>query len=574
MPKKHQENTHGDNVGRDKITNVKIPFKSILSLAILGLLVFVGYENKSKISHYFGGDKVFEVDDPRFKILIVPFKVMCDYDRNKDIGLHIKERLNELNLKDTLNIYPYYLDIPISKNFDADSAKHLQKHHNADQIIYGSYYDDACSDVDGDEVCYNWYTDEKWGIDSLYQENLLTSSNYQKATTQDIREGKIQGSTDYVIYWIAGLTAYNQVQYSKALKHWRYIYETLNVREDWSLLNKLRDASKELGYYQDAFQYNRELLSISLTEKDSAIAINNLAILYQGLGKYKKAKDLLEQVLESAIKHFGESHPSTAIRRSNLALVYQGLGEYEKAKDLLEQALESDIKNFGESHPSTAISRSNLAILFQDLGEYEKAKDLLEQALESAIETFGESHPSTAIRHSNLALVYQDLGEYEKAKDLLEQALESDINNFGESHPSTAISRSNLATVHKALGEFEKAKDLLEQALESDIKTFGESHPTLAINRSNLALVYQDLGNYEKAKDLLEQALESDIKNFGKEHPTTAIRRSNLATVYQALGDYEKARDLFQKAFDTLKSVLGEDHPNTKTVKQWLDSME
>ena len=40
--------------------------------------------------------------------------------------------------------------------------------------------------------------------------------------------------------------------------------------------------------------------------------------------------------------------------QSNLALVYQDLGDYEQARDLLKLALQSDMNNFGEDHPSTA----------------------------------------------------------------------------------------------------------------------------------------------------------------------------------------------------------------------------
>ncbi|MBK8501041.1 MAG: tetratricopeptide repeat protein [Saprospiraceae bacterium] len=81
------------------------------------------------------------------------------------------------------------------------------------------------------------------------------------------------------------------------------------------------------------------------------------------------------------MQNFGKLHPNVAISQSNLALVYQDLGDYEKARDLLEGALKSALQNFGELHPNVAISQSNLAVVYQDLGDYEKARDLLEGAL-------------------------------------------------------------------------------------------------------------------------------------------------------------------------------------------------
>lgn len=614
MSETHQRNVHGDNVGRDKVTHVKIPFKPLLFLILSGLVIFWGYTNQDKIKHHLGWDKVFKIDDTRFKILIVPFKVMCDYNRNKDIGLHINERLFELNLKDSLNIYPYYLNLAISDNFNSDSAKYLLKHHNADQIIYGSYFDQDCSGTTGDEICYNWYTDEKWDIDSLHRENLLTSSNYKIATTQDLREGEIQESTDYIIYWIAGLNAFNQNKYSKASKHWSYIYDTLNIANS-TILEKLGTVALILAKYQSAFNYLNESLTLSQNPKDSAITYNNLAIAYQDLGNYKQAKRLLTKALQLDTQNFGKNHPNTLVSLSNLGVAHRYLGEYEEAINLLQLVLQLNIQNFGKDHPNTAESRSNLANVYTVIGNSKKARELLEITLQWTISKLGEDHPNTATSRSNLALVYRDLGnyedarallilalqsnidnfgakhpetlkvasnlalvcidlkDYESARKILEFTLQSAINKFGEDHPDVALRLSNLAVVYQHLGNYKQARDLLEAALRSNVNYLGEDHNNTVASRSNLATVYTELGDYEQARDLLEATLRSDIRNSGANSINTAISRSNLATVYAELGNYEQAKELFQKAYSGFEKILGEDDPRTQNVKERLDSM-
>jgi len=62
----------------------------------------------------------------------------------------------------------------------------------------------------------------------------------------------------------------------------------------------------------------------------------------------------------------------TAEFKNKLGSVYQDLGEYEKAHDLLEEALQSALENFGNKHPTVAVMQSNLATVYRDLGEYEK----------------------------------------------------------------------------------------------------------------------------------------------------------------------------------------------------------
>ena len=39
----------GDNIGRDKVTNVKFPFKSLLLLTAIVLVIIAGYKYQNKI---------------------------------------------------------------------------------------------------------------------------------------------------------------------------------------------------------------------------------------------------------------------------------------------------------------------------------------------------------------------------------------------------------------------------------------------------------------------------------------------------------------------------------------------
>ena len=526
LEQKHLGN--GDNIGRDKNINIKFSYKLIL--IVIGILCLFYFKNN--IRHYLKMDKIFDVKDKRFKILIVPFKVMlCKNEIKKDIGLSIGERLDEINFKDTLNIYPFYYDIPISDNFNADSAKYLQKYHNADQIIYGSYVDEKCRNTEGDDVCYNWITDEKWALDTL-KNNIYR--NYQVVTIDDLREGKIQGNTDYIIYWIAGLNAYSQVRYSKALKHWLYIYEVLKI-QNITLVNNLGNVYAELADYEKALKLRKELLILSETSKDSLMAFNNLALVLKELGSYKEAKELLEKAMLSTERNFGKDHPRTAMSYSNLGLVFKDLGFYKEAKELLKRAMLSTERNFGKDHSTTAASYSNLGSVLKDLRYYEEAKELLEKAMLSTERNFGKDHPRTAVSYTNLGLVLKDLHYYEEAEKLLEKAMLSDERNFGRDHPTTAVSYTNLGLVLKDLRSYREAKELVEKAVLSDERNFGKDHPTTAVSYVNLAIVLKELGAYEEARELTERALCIMENKLPENHPNIPIVFENLKRINDAI---------------------------------------
>ena len=295
--------------------------------------------------------------------------------------------------------------------------------------------------------------------------------------------------------------------------------------------------------------------------------------LEEGYRVYREDGPHLEAAVRDAESVLGADDPRVSVLLDGVGIALNSLGELPRAKELLEQALESDLRNLGEEHPSVATARSNLALVLQDLGELPRAKELLEQALKSALRNLGEEHPAVATRQSNLALVLKDLGELPRAKELLEQALESDLRNLGEEHPSVATTRSNLALVLKDLGELPRAKELLEQALELGVRILGEEHPSVAIGRSNLATVLQNLGELPRAKELLEQALESALRNLGEEHPSVATLRFNLAAAARDSGDLGRARALFAQSLAAEERSLGADHPSTAATRASLASV-
>jgi tetratricopeptide (TPR) repeat protein len=289
--------------------------------------------------------------------------------------------------------------------------------------------------------------------------------------------------------------------------------------------------------------------------------MKNAASLLSDQGRYPGALEINIKAMAIA-ERVGSKKLKLNIM-TNLGQNYSDLGKYKEARDYMEQGLSAAGEVFGERHQNIAAIQSNLANLYSDLGEYNKARNFLELALKLDLENFGEKHPTVAVRQSNLATVYQDIGEYAKARDLLELALKTNIENFGEKHPAVAANQSNLAIVYKHLGEYTKAFDLLELALKSDMENFGENHPNVAVSQSNLAMVYKDLGEFTKARDLLELALKSDLENFGEKHPNVATDHNNLGGLFLEMKEYDLAWDYFQKALSIAKIVWGEEHPNT-----------
>jgi Tetratricopeptide repeat len=75
--------------------------------------------------------------------------------------------------------------------------------------------------------------------------------------------------------------------------------------------------------------------------------------VYEDLGRYIEAAELLENALKSGLANFGKDHPDVAIRQWNLATVYIKTDKKTEARVLLQVAYQNLLKNFGAEHPHT-----------------------------------------------------------------------------------------------------------------------------------------------------------------------------------------------------------------------------
>ena len=62
-----------------------------------------------------------------------------------------------------------------------------------------------------------------------------------------------------------------------------------------------------------------------------ATAMNNVATLFQALGRYTEAEPLLMEASQIQQRTLGSDHPHTVASLSNLATVYEAMGQAERA---------------------------------------------------------------------------------------------------------------------------------------------------------------------------------------------------------------------------------------------------
>ncbi|MBD1810363.1 tetratricopeptide repeat protein [Microcoleus vaginatus DQ-U2] len=298
----------------------------------------------------------------------------------------------------------------------------------------------------------------------------------------------------------------------------------------------------------------------------TAMSLNNLAALYCAMGRYPEAEPLYVRSLSIYEQQLGAEHPDTALSLNNLAELYKAMGRYAEAEPLYVRSLAIREQKLGAEHPYTASSLNNLAELYYGMRRYQEAEPLYVRSLSINELLFGADHPHTATSLNNLAELYRAMGSYPEAERLYVRSLSIYEQQLGADHPNTAKSLNNLAGLYESMGRYPEAEPLYVRSLSINEQQLGADHPHTATSLNNLANLYHAMGRYPEAEPLLVRSLTINEQQFGADHPTTAMSLNNLAWLYYAMGRYPEAEPFFLGALEILFNQLGKNHPNTQRV--------
>ena len=155
----------------------------------------------------------------------------------------------------------------------------------------------------------------------------------------------------------AGKLAEERVDWRTANAH--YARAARLQPSNWQYAQSAGTLARLMGDYATAASFNEAALSIVTSEfgpeaRETAIALNNLALTYSYLARYTEAEPLFRRAIEIDEKALGKDHPDVAIRYNNLAVLLQDQGKYAEAEPLFRRAIEIDEKVLGKDHPDVA----------------------------------------------------------------------------------------------------------------------------------------------------------------------------------------------------------------------------
>ena len=285
---------------------------------------------------------------------------------------------------------------------------------------------------------------------------------------------------------LAGWSAQEQIQYPRALEHFRAV-AALTSRE------------------RDPLEWARVQFAI--------------AYALHGLGRGREVEPILREVVALRERVLGPEHPDTLTSRNNLALALRAEGKYAEAEKEDRALIAIEERVLGPKHLHIYRSQWALAAVLQSQSKYSDAEEIYKRVIPFFERMLGPEHPDTLATRSNLAGVQLAQGKHPEAEQALRAVMTVQERVLGPEHPDMLASRNNLAEALGAQGKHAEAEQEHRAVLAVRERVLGLKHPDVFQSCYNLARVLALQRKLADALAFAQRARDGWQEVLGGEHP-------------------------------------------------------
>jgi eukaryotic-like serine/threonine-protein kinase len=297
-----------------------------------------------------------------------------------------------------------------------------------------------------------------------------------------------------------------------------------------------------------------------------------LGNMYDRLGKFDKADNLLSNALEKAKIAFGPDSPKAAELLVAMGAVRGDQSQLKAAEQLASQGVELAGRRLQPNDPVLLGAKEALGRVLVESGFYEKAIALLESIAQR--KPTGEQE-EYVVRDalSDLAVAEQNAQHYDAALPIGLRAIAMDRQLLGESHPQTAFDMMNLGSVQADLAEYAEAEKNYRGAIEILKNWYGADHPDTATSMVILARTLDVEGKSSESEAVLKDMLDVQEKSYGKVHERIAFTLDSLGRIAVKQGDFASAQADFSRALAIDQSLFGNSNYQTAAIQSDLGDL-
>lgn len=247
-----------------------------------------------------------------------------------------------------------------------------------------------------------------------------------------------------------------------------------------SELGNIAMIKETAGRPEEAKQLYQQILPILEADKtkqpELSSLLTNMGILYKSLGEFEKGLAFHQRALaiRRSLPEYGPDHPETALVMDNIAILLISWQKPQEAKPYLLEAHRILEKRLGANHVQTMKAVRNMARYYSEIGEVDKGLELGAQALTAFEQKFGSLHPEVAKCLNSMGRMYLRKGDLANAEAKVLAALHIRESLFGPDNPDTMLALNDLALVRMAMNQPSSTTELLRRSLTFSEKMLGK----------------------------------------------------------------------------------------------------
>jgi antitoxin component YwqK of YwqJK toxin-antitoxin module/CHAT domain-containing protein/tetratricopeptide (TPR) repeat protein len=299
------------------------------------------------------------------------------------------------------------------------------------------------------------------------------------------------------------------------------------------------------------------------------VYLTALARLYNDIGRYDKANEVLQKAKQYISEAEGES-PKLAECENLLAENEYDLSHYTEAIRHSETALKIMEPRKKEDPLIYTDALSWLSTFYNQLNEMDKAERYIREALKATKELLGEESPIVINHLQDLAKLQRNQNLYSDAEKTYKEAAALARKKLGEENSKFAYLLNAQANMHrennnfkKALQEYLRYKPLIE-------KLAGTESSEYVMLLTNLGFTYEGLENRTEAEKYHLQALRTARKILGNKNSECAWKLKNLADFYSYESNFQAAENYLEEAVQIQREVYGETNTEYANFLKYL----
>lgn len=340
------------------------------------------------------------------------------------------------------------------------------------QLVEGSQaYESWLALVDEDDLIERSEIYNDLGILEYYQRNFEPAVEYLERSLK-IRRAELPENDERILSTMSNLGAvfHQQNQLGRSLdlsqevldirtqllpdKHPQLLSSFHNIG---TLLNSLKKYGEARTHLEHALALRTEVLG---TRHPARLKTQYaLAIVYHALREWDLCESAYRENILLKTETLGIEHPETHDAKIGLVTAYRYQDKGEQAKEMLEDILESQQRLYGDAHTITLSTKEEYAALLYDFND-PNALSVLEAVLQNRLENFGAEHPDTLRTRKNLGGAYMLLDQMKQAEEQYQAIVTVCTASTSMEQLFVMQSKQDLATVLRMQLKYQESKTI------------------------------------------------------------------------------------------------------------------